>query len=129
MIKQLFNLPLLKVENIEYTDSYIKISASIRSKRSKCPSCGKYSHSVHDYYHRSVTDLPVFQNKSTIRLKTRKFKCKNPACKQKVFSEQVSGYLQVFKKNTKSNKYSGLFIYRINRKSRQYNIQPIINRR
>ena len=90
MIKQLFNLPLLKVENIEYTDSYIKISASIRSKRSKCPSCGKYSHSVHDYYHRSVTDLPVFQNKSTIRLKTRKFKCKNPACKQKVFSEQVS---------------------------------------
>ena len=89
MIKQLIDMSFLKFQEIEYSDSIIRIYASIKSRRSRCPSCGKYSKRVHDYYYRTITDLPVFQNRTVILLKTRKFKCGNNRCHRKVFSEQT----------------------------------------
>jgi len=41
MIKQLIDTPFLKLEKIEYFDSTIRICATIKSNRSKCPVCGK----------------------------------------------------------------------------------------
>ncbi len=89
MIKQLIDMPFLKLQEIEYSDSIIRIYASVKSRRSRCPSCGKYSKRVHDYYYRTITDLPVFQNRTVILLKTRKFKCGNNRCHRKVFSEHT----------------------------------------
>ncbi len=86
-------MPFLKLHKIEYSDSIIRIYASIKSRRSKCPSCGKYSKRVHDYYYRAITDLPVFQNRTVILLKTRKFKCGNNRCHRKVFSEHTPDML------------------------------------
>ena len=89
MIKQLIDMPYLKIQKIDYSDYMIRIYASVKSRRSKCPICGKYSKQVHDYYFRTITDLPVFQNKTKILLKTRKFRCGNKRCHRKVFSEQT----------------------------------------
>jgi transposase len=89
MIKQLIDMPALKLQKIDYSENIIRIYASVKSRRSKCPSCGKYSKRVHDYYYRTINDLPVFQNRTVIQLKTRKFKCGNNRCHRKVFSEQT----------------------------------------
>lgn len=89
MIKQLFDMPFLNLEKMEYSDYSIRIYASIKSKRAKCPVCGKFSRQVHDYYFRNIADLPVFQNRTIILLKTRKFKCSNSRCLRRVFSEQI----------------------------------------
>lgn len=89
MIKDLIEMPFLKIQKIEHLESNIKIYTSIKSSRSKCPMCGKYSKKTHDYYFRTIFDLPVFQNKTIILLKTRKFKCLYKKCQQKVFSEQI----------------------------------------
>lgn len=89
MIKQLFNIPALKLQEIDYSGDLIRIYASIKSHRSKCPLCGRYSKRVHDYYYRTITDLPVFQNKTVILLRTRKFICGSKNCHRKVFSEQT----------------------------------------
>ena len=99
-IKQLIGMPELIVNNIDYSCSIVKIYASIKAKRSKCPICEKYSNKVHDYYTRTLSDLPVFQNKTTIILKTRKFKCQNPQCNRKVFSEQTP-YILRYSRRTK----------------------------
>jgi transposase len=99
-IKQLIGMPVLIVNNIDYSSSIIKIYASIKVKRSKCPICRKYSTKVHDHYIRTVSDLPVFQNKTTIVLKTRKFKCHNLQCNRKVFSEQTP-YILRYSRRTK----------------------------
>ncbi len=99
-IKQLIGMPVLIVKNIDYSCSIVKIYASIKAKRSKCPKCEKYSNKVHDYYTRTLSDLPVFQNKTTIILKTRKFKCQNPQCNRKVFSEQTP-YILRYSRRTK----------------------------
>jgi len=82
-------MPFLKLQKIEYSDGVIRIYASFKSRRSRCRSCGNYSKRVHDYYYRTITDLPVFQNRAVILLKTRKFKCGNNRCHRKVFSEHT----------------------------------------
>ena len=94
MIKQLIDMPFLKIQKIDYSDAIIRIYASIKSRRSKCPHCGRYSKRVHDYYFRTISDLPVFQNRTVILLKTRKFRCGNQQCPRKVFSEQTPDILR-----------------------------------
>ena len=104
MIKQLIDMPFLKLQEIEYSESIIRIYASIKSRRSKCPSCGKYSKRVHDYYYRTITDLPVFQNRTVILLKTRKFKCGNIRCHRKVFSEQTPEILRYSRRTRRATR-------------------------
>jgi transposase len=104
MIKQLFKVPLLKIHKIEIYESVNRIYASIRSTRSICPLCGKYSYRVHDYYFRTISDLPIFQNKTIILLKTRKFKCINKQCQRKVFSEQTPAILRYSRRTERAEK-------------------------
>ena len=99
-IKQLFDMPRLNVNYIESTCTSIMIYASIKGKRCQCPSCKKYSNKVHDNYLRTISDLAVFESKTIIVLKTRKFKCRNPQCNRKVFSEQ-SPYTMRYSRRTK----------------------------
>ena len=94
MIKQLINMPMLNLNKIEYVETTIWIHASIKSNRSRCPICGKYSKKIHDHYIRRISDIPVFQNKTIILLRTRKFKCGNHRCNRKVFSEQTPTILK-----------------------------------
>ncbi len=101
MIKQLFDMPLLKKERIEYSENQIRIYTSIKSPGAKCPYCGKYSKRIHDHYIRNVSDLPVFQNRTVILLKTRKFKCVNTQCYRKVFSEQTPSILRYSRRTSR----------------------------
>jgi len=104
MIKQLIDMPSLKLHKIEYSDKIIRIYASIKSRRSRCPSCGKYSKRVHDYYYRTITDLPVFQNRTVIRLKTRKFKCGNNRCHRKVFAEHTPDIIRYSRRTRRATR-------------------------
>jgi len=76
-VKQLIGMPGPIVNNIDCSHSLFKIYATIKAKRAKCPVCEKHSNKIHDRYTRTISDFPVFQNKTTIFLKTRKFKCQN----------------------------------------------------
>ncbi len=85
---------MLNLNRIEYTNTTVWIYASIKANRSRCPNCGKFSKKIHDRYIRTISDLPVFQHRTIIRLKIRKFKCGNTRCKRKVFSEQIPAILR-----------------------------------
>ena len=104
MKKQLVDMPMLNLNRFEYSSTTIWINASIKSNRSKCPNCGKFSKKVHDHYIRTISDLPVFQNKTVILLKTRKFKCNNSLCNRKVFSEQTQTILRYSRRTKRVSK-------------------------
>ncbi len=104
MIKRLFKIPFVKIQKIENFERFCRIYASIRSPRSRCPLCGKYSNRVHDYYFRTISDLPIFQSKTIILLKTRKFKCINKQCQRKVFSEQIPAILRYSRRTERAQK-------------------------
>ena len=102
-INRLICLSKFRIKNIEHDNNTIKIFASIRSSRSQCPDCGFFSSSVHDFYHRTISDLPVFQNKTIFILKTRKFKCKDPTCHRKVFSEQTPNVMRYARRTARAS--------------------------
>ena len=101
-MKQLLNMPKLKLETIEYTTTNLDIIGTFRSKRSKCPICEKYSYSIHGCYTRLIMDLPVFQCRTVIHLRTRKFKCKKQAMHQKGVFRAITIYLTILQKNHQS---------------------------
>ena len=104
MIKQLIGMPFLKLGKIEYYDSIIRIYTTVKSRRSTCPVYGKYSKRVHDYYFRTISDLPVFQIRTLILLKTRKFRCGNDRCHRKIFSEQTHAILHYSRRTRRATK-------------------------
>ena len=103
-INRLICLPGFSINNIEHKNNTIKIFASIKSRRSQCPACGGFSTSVHASYTRKIADLSVFQNSTTILLKTRKFKCKDPTCYRKVFSEQTPHIMRYSRRTTRASR-------------------------
>lgn len=102
-------MPFLKLKKIEYADNTIRIYATIKTRRSICPVCGKYSNRVHDYYIRTISDLPVFQNRTVIHLKTRKFKCVNARCVRRVFSEQTPAILRYSRRTNRASRILDFF--------------------
>ncbi len=102
-INRLVCLSKFRIKNIEHDNNAIKIFASIKSNRSQCPDCGFFSSSVHDFYHRTISDLPVFHHKTILILKTRKFKCKNPTCHRKVFSEQTPHIIRYARRTSRAS--------------------------
>ena len=55
----------------------------------RCPDCGRISHSCHSHYVRHLQDLPWQGLAVRVRLKTRRFRCRNPTCGRKIFVERL----------------------------------------
>jgi transposase len=71
-----------------------------RAKRCRCPTCHKYSHSIHSTYRRSMQDLSCFAHKTHLQLSMHKFYCRNPLCPQKIFTERFTVGITPYKRMT-----------------------------
>ena len=66
----------------------------------RCPDCGKRSHSLHSHYQRHLQDLPWQGLAVRLRLKARRFRCRNPACSRKIFVERLPQVAAVYGRQT-----------------------------
>ena len=78
----------LVVNHQEHLDGVLIVTASGRASSAACPSCGRVSLRVHSRYHRRVADLPLCGHAVQIRLVARRFRCGDPACRQRIFAER-----------------------------------------
>jgi transposase len=86
-VEQILNLPGMKVLNCQDIEGLgLIIEIQVDSKSSKCPRCGKASHSIHQHHWRNIKDLPWSNQQVILRIDRRQFRCKN--C-QKLFSEDL----------------------------------------
>lgn len=76
------------VTGFEKNADMIFVAVECQQNKAQCPCCKALSKSVHSSYLRNIKDLPAFGNKVHIRFKTRKFYCRNPACRLKLFAER-----------------------------------------
>ena len=65
-----------------------------------CPKCGVVSRRVHARYERRVRDLPIQGERVLVRLRCRKFVCRNPCCAQRIFCERFGPALPAFARST-----------------------------
>ena len=90
MLRKIFALPDLTISSISQNENKIVISCRHKTKRSKCPLCGRFSKKIHSRYERNIKDLPACTHKVFISLTVRRFFCANKKCEGKIFSEQSS---------------------------------------
>lgn len=99
-LQNLFNDLKLVVESSFIEDNCCKIQVRSRRKTSVCPHCQKRSKSYHSSYTRTLYDLPILNYQTVIVLHARRFRCCNPNCSAKTFSESPCDEIQRYKRNT-----------------------------
>ncbi|QOZ36180.1 hypothetical protein XH92_34595 [Bradyrhizobium sp. CCBAU 53421] len=60
-----------------------------KSAISLCPRCGYQTGRVHSHYVRRLADLPWQGRVVEIRLHARRFRCANPQCPRRIFTERL----------------------------------------
>ncbi|MCX4862013.1 transposase family protein [Streptomyces canus] len=65
--------------------------ARASAERAACPACSTTSGRVHSRYVRRLADTAVGGRHVVIELQVRRFRCRDRACRQATFAEQVDG--------------------------------------
>jgi transposase len=84
------NPRLLVLEAIEHSEGHFLLTVHVEQVPC-CPECGQRSSSRHSSYVRLLQDLPWQGLTVQIRLRVRRFRCRNRDCPRKVFTERVEG--------------------------------------
>ncbi len=88
------------IEQIETSKTDLVVSVISTHPTSCCPLCTEPSSSVHSYYQHSVRDLPCGGRNIRLLLTVRKFFCRTPDCKRKIFTERLSTFVEPWAKVT-----------------------------
>src|ERR1700680_4365137 len=78
----------LILDKIERVNDRFLVYAHLR-QGVRCPACNRISRSRHSQYQRRLQDLPWQGCAVELRLKIRRFRCRNPVCTRKVFAEPL----------------------------------------
>lgn len=69
-------------------DDNVTATIECSSPRAQCPVCGRYSSSIHSHYSRKLISMPIYGKPFNFYFHARRFRCNNPECHRKTFSEQ-----------------------------------------
>jgi len=84
------NPPGLIVERQSVVDGVVEVSGRVAGAVGVCPDCGTPSSSCHSRYVRTLSDLPISGAVVKLRLSIRRFRCRQPSCRRKTFSEPLA---------------------------------------
>ena len=70
------------------------------ASRAFCPNCQRTSSSVHSRYTRRVADLPWHRIAVRMELHTRRFRCLNSLCTQRIFCERLPRVVSHYARKT-----------------------------
>jgi transposase len=79
----------IRLEKIIQHDSSLTLVVRATRTQAECPRCHRPSARVHSSYSRSVADLPWHGVAVSLRLRTRRFRCKNSLCTKRIFCERL----------------------------------------
>lgn len=79
-------LPIVQV--LPQADRVVLV-ARPKARESICPYCGDTSRRVHSHYTRRLADLPWQGRIVEIQLHARRFRCGNPECPRRIFTERL----------------------------------------
>ncbi|MFE9883383.1 ISL3 family transposase, partial [Streptomyces sp. NPDC005784] len=79
------------IERVVVEGELVVVRARVSAERAGCPACGAVSSRVHSRYVRRLADGAVGGRPVVIELQVRRFRCRQRACSQATFAEQVNG--------------------------------------
>jgi transposase len=79
----------LRLTHLSAKNSSIALALTATRLSVACPACSSLSDRVHAYYQRTVADLPWAGVPVQLQLSVRRFRCANPSCPRRTFSEPL----------------------------------------
>jgi len=82
---------VLCLEACEVDDTTAQITLRVRAMQTSapCPLCATPARRIHSDYERTLADLPWAQYRVCLRLRVRKWFCRNRACRRRIFTERL----------------------------------------
>jgi transposase len=96
----LFYPKYIRIDQQLINGEKIEITAKSLTRQAICPTCEKKSESYHSTYKRKVEDLPLLGKNVFITVTAYRYNCDNVGCPQKVFAEELEGFVGWFKRKT-----------------------------
>ena len=96
----LANPDIIQLESFVSEPNAITIVIRSKQIRPGCPHCHQPSRSLHSHYRRTVADLPWHSVAVRLRLNTRRFRCGNTLCRQKIFCERLPDVVEAYARKT-----------------------------
>lgn len=93
-------LPGCIIDRLEQAERGLILYAHVKGTMAACPTCQQASLSIHSSYVRSPRDLPLGEQAMCLRLRIRRFRCRNPACPRQIFAERLPTWLPVYAQRT-----------------------------
>lgn len=93
LIKDMFP-KYLEETNIVIDSDKITIFFNSKRKECSCPSCKTLSTIKSTYFSRKLQDLNVIEKSLFLEIRLAKYRCENPDCKTKIFSENIEDFAE-----------------------------------
>jgi transposase len=90
----------IRLEKIIQHKSSLTLVVHVTQPVAQCPRCHQPSARVHSYYTRAVADLPWHGVAVSLRLRTRRFRCKNSLCTKRIFCERLPRVVAYYARKT-----------------------------
>jgi len=87
------NQNLLRIQCIVATGDEVRLIAEAVRDEVACPKCQHPSSYVHSTYQRTPMDLPWCGCATRLIIRARRFRCQNPDCPRRIFTEPFPGFL------------------------------------
>jgi transposase len=90
----------LHLDGFEVETHSITIRIIAKRAVGRCPACGELSDRVHSRYTRVLSDLPWHGIPVRLLLRTRRFFCRTPPCRQQIFTERLPQTVEPYGRKT-----------------------------
>ena len=102
MLTKLFfpEAPGVRIDRVYREGSVVHIIAVAIRRAAKCPLCHRRAKRVHSRYERTIADLPCAGDVVAIHLSTRRFVCRVPWCRRRIFTERFPSLVAPFARKT-----------------------------
>ena len=90
----------IRLDCIRPSLSAITLMIRTTASQANCPRCQRRSSRIHSRYLRHVADLPWHGVAVRLELRTRRFRCLNSLCTQRIFCERLLGVVAHYARKT-----------------------------
>lgn len=92
--------PGLKLENAAIDAEAVEFTLTSTRLPVTCPVCDQQTARLHSHYRRTVADLPWGGRHVRVVLNVRKFRCAEPECPRKIFTERLPSLVEPHARKT-----------------------------
>jgi transposase len=92
--------PGLRLENTAIDTHTLSLTIASTCPSGTCPVCKHQTSRLHSHYQRTLADLPWGGRSVCLALRLRRFRCPEPSCPRRIFTERLPSLVEPYARKT-----------------------------